>query len=842
MRLFAPIALVAATALVACSNEDSSNVDGSVETGAELSSDSSVTVDENVHKSTIWPKIESGIQLNPEHEAKIDQWLKVMPLEHKVAQMVQGEIRHVTPEHVKKYRLGTVLNGGGSYPNQDRESSVADWLALADAYYEASMAPGLDYEPIPLIWGTDAVHGHNNVQGAILFPHNIGLGATRNPELLRRIGAATGQQVAATAIDWTFAPTVANAIDPRWGRTYESYGNDTSIISQYSAEIVKGLQGEVGNDLFSEGRLISTVKHFLGDGGTTRGVDQGNTEVDEQTLFNVHGSGYVGGLNAGAQTVMASFNSWNGEKIHGYKYLLTDVLKDTMGFDGFVVGDWNGHGQVEGCSNAHCPQSINAGVDVIMVPDDWEAFLLNTIEDVKQGRISEERVDDAVRRILRVKLRSGVFERGKPSSRKYAGDEAMLRGEGMRELARQAVEESLVLIKNDGVLPLKSGQKIYLAGNAKDDIQRQMGGWSVTWQGTETTVKDYEGATTIADAIAHEGVVVDEVSEADVVVAIFGEPPYAEFMGDRTHLIYSELDKESVALLEELKSAGKPVVSVFISGRPMWVNLELNHSNAFVAAWLPGYAGEGVANVLFAKDGKDFKGALPMPWSLGDDVLAMGQVGTYRDGAIMQGQVSSEIPKSNLQEDVVLLGTAMISGTHWQVQSNDQVDKVTNKSHSFNGVKALAVDHKVQEDAKQVEFANDGGQLQLMISEGVLNLSSWRIPNSVLQFDIKVDSIESDTTLTILHRNQLGEFGVDITEYANSEKSRTWQTIRIPLVCLSPDAGALSSTVMPFAIQSTGSAISAVSSIRVTTSEISNADCSDTWAGEGYKNSHVTVE
>jgi len=334
MRSLALSVAVAALALQGCS-EGTSNA--AVEPK---------TSDAAAESQAIWPKIDSGIALNPEHEAKIDEWLKVMPLEHKVAQMVQGEIRHVRPEHVTKYRLGSVLNGGGSYPNQTRESSVADWLALADAYYEASMAEGLDYPAIPLIWGTDAVHGHNNVQGAILFPHNIGLGATRNPSLLRKIGASTGQQVAATGIDWTFAPTVANAIDARWGRTYESYGNDVEIISNYSAEIVKGLQGEVGVDLFAEGRLVSTVKHFLGDGGTTRGVDQGNTELDEKTLFDVHGQGYVGGLNAGAQTVMASFNSWNGDKIHGNHYRLTEVLKNKMGFDGFVVGDWNGHGQV----------------------------------------------------------------------------------------------------------------------------------------------------------------------------------------------------------------------------------------------------------------------------------------------------------------------------------------------------------------------------------------------------------------------------------------------------------------------------------------------------------------
>ncbi|WP_324611881.1 glycoside hydrolase family 3 protein, partial [Alteromonas abrolhosensis] len=357
--------------------------------------------------SAVWPKLDIEVKSNPAVETKVEEILSTMTVEQKIAQMIQPEIRNITVEDMRKYGFGSYLNGGGAFPNNDKHATPEDWVALAEKLYQASIDDSLDGSTIPTMWGTDAVHGHNNVIGATLFPHNIGLGAANNPELVEKIAHITAKEVMATGIDWVFAPTVAVVRDDRWGRTYESYSEDPAIVREYAASVVKGLQGAADKDFLSDQRVISTVKHFVGDGGTVGGDDQGDNVASEQELFDIHAQGYVGGLTAGAQSVMASFNSWNGEKLHGHKYLLTDVLKEQMGFDGFVVGDWNGHGQVKGCNNEDCAQAINAGLDIFMVPNDWKVLYDNTLAQVNDGTIPMSRIDDAVRRILRVKVRAG---------------------------------------------------------------------------------------------------------------------------------------------------------------------------------------------------------------------------------------------------------------------------------------------------------------------------------------------------------------------------------------------------------------------------------------------------
>ena len=343
-----------------------------------------------------------------EHSQAVETLLASMTLEQKVAQMMQGEIKHVTPDDIRTYGLGSVLNGGGSFPGDEKLSSLQDWVALADAYREASLDTSEGTAGIPLLWGTDAVHGHNNVIGATIFPHNIGLGAANDPELMGEIGRITSREVAATGIDWIFAPTVAVVLDDRWGRTYEGYSDRSDIVGEYAGVIVKALQ--------SEG-LLATAKHFIGDGGTDRGIDQGDTNVSLETLLEVHGQGYYSALDAGVTSVMASFNSWNGSKIHGDKTLLNDVLRGQLGFTCFVISDWNGVGQIPGCTNDSCAQSINAGMDMIMAPEDWKPLLVNTIEQVKRGDITQERIDEAVRRILTAKFAAGLFDAPRPSVR-----------------------------------------------------------------------------------------------------------------------------------------------------------------------------------------------------------------------------------------------------------------------------------------------------------------------------------------------------------------------------------------------------------------------------------------
>ena len=358
-----------------------------------------------------WPSLSSEVSLDV--ESTVASILSSMTTAEKVGQMVQAEISNVTPNQARDWNLGSVLNSGGSWP-KGQYSTVADWVALADSFYEASTDTSDGGVGIPIIWGTDAVHGHNNVVGATIFPQNIGLGATNNPQLMREIGEITALEVAATGIDWVFAPTLAVVRNDTWGRTYEGYSEDPEIARAYAGEIVRGLQGE-GENLFGPANVIATAKHFVGDGGTENGIDQGNTVVTEDALINVHAQGYVSALEADVQTVMASYNSWNGTKIHGNQYLLTDVLKQQMGFDGFVIGDWNGHGQVPGCRDDQCAEAIMAGVDMIMVPSAWQPSIQNTIAQVENGIIPMSRINDAVSRILRVKMRAGYADKVKPS-------------------------------------------------------------------------------------------------------------------------------------------------------------------------------------------------------------------------------------------------------------------------------------------------------------------------------------------------------------------------------------------------------------------------------------------
>ena len=579
-----------------------------------------------------WPAVKSPIKKDPVIESKIDAWLAKMSVDQKVGQMIQAEIKSISPDDAAKYHIGSILNGGGSWPTDKADGPLGAWLNLANLFYGASMDTGDDRLAIPIMWGTDAVHGHNNVIGATIFPHNIGLGAANNPELMRDIGTATAREVAVTGIDWTFAPTVAVARDARWGRTYESYSSDPKIVADLTKELILGIQGHPALDNFlSEQKIIATAKHFVGDGGTAAGDDQGDTILSEEDLFRIHGQGYVQALGVGTQTVMASFSSWNGQKLHGHKYLLTDVLKGRMGFDGLIVGDWNGHEQIEGCTKMSCPQAINAGIDLIMVPEDWKAFLENTVKQVKSGEIAMSRIDDAVRRILRVKYRAGMFVSGKPSEHRLAGRAKLMGHADHRNVARQAVRESLVLLKNDGVLPLDPASNILVTGSGADNPVMQSGGWTVTWQGRdlETRILNpldyYKGHTTISaglsDAIkkARGSLITDaDSAKIDAAIVVFGEEPYAEFEGDLASLDFDLANNTDFKIIQDLKAKNIPVVSVFITGRPRGVDAAIEASDAFVAAWLPGSEGAGVADVLLSntqgKPAYNFKGSLPFNW------------------------------------------------------------------------------------------------------------------------------------------------------------------------------------------------------------------------------------
>lgn len=571
-----------------------------------------------------WPRFDP-LPLDPEVEARVDGILATMTLEQKVGQVIQADSSSVTPEEVRDYHLGSVLSGGNSAPGPLPYADTQTWLEAADAYFQASLEQENVEVAIPIIWGIDAVHGHANLRGAVVFPHNIGLGAARNPDLIEEIARVTARELSVSGHDWTFAPTLAVPQDDRWGRTYEGFSENPEVVASYGDRIVYGLQGHYGEDDFmGVGSVISSAKHYLGDGGTAGGRDQGDTRTSEAELRDIHGAGYFTAVPAGVQTVMASFSSWWGERMHGHHPLLTEVLKERMGFNGFVVGDWNGHGQIEGCTPTDCPQALIAGLDMYMAPDSWRGLYESTLEHVRSGRIPMARLDDAVRRILRVKVASGIFERGLPSQRPLAGDTSILGSAEHRAVARQAVRESLVLLKNnDGLLPLDPAMTVLVVGDA-DSISKASGGWTLSWQGGGIENSEFPNGQTILDGIretvtAAGGTVIfdrngDDTTEADVVIAVYGEDPYAEFQGDRDHVDFMP-EGFDPAVLNRFAERGMPVVSVFLSGRPLWTNPEINASDAFVAAWLPGSEGGGIADLLFdGGDGYDFTGRLSYSW------------------------------------------------------------------------------------------------------------------------------------------------------------------------------------------------------------------------------------
>ena len=587
----------------------------------------------------LWPKTHSAGLVDPETEQRISALMAGMSIEDKVGQMIQADLSTVRPEDLRIYPLGSVFVGGNTPPldSPDRAPMKA-WVDTARAFRAASLENRSGHTPIPVMFGSDAVHGNNNVVGATIFPHNVGLGAMHDPALMRRIGAVTAEETAATGIDWAFGPTLATPQDTRWGRSYEGYSEDPALVRSYAGEMVLGLQGEpgVGHMLQNE-HVAASAKHFLGDGGTTGGVDQGDTDVSEQDLIRTHAQGYLTAIPAGALTVMASYSSWQGQKMHGNGSLLTGVLKGQFGFEGFVVGDWNGHGQVPGCTPGDCAAAANAGLDMYMAPDKWRDLYKATLAEVNSGVIARSRVDDAVRRILRVKFKLGLFDPARP----LEGHGEVLGSPAHRQVAREAVRESLVLLKNNGgVLPLHANAHVLVAGIAADDIGRQCGGWTLSWQGTGNTNSDFPNGQSIysglraaleaAGGSAELSADGNYTRKPDVAVVIFGEMPYAEMLGDVHTLEYQAGDKQDLALLKRLKAAGIPVVAVFLSGRPLWVNPEINASDAFVAAWYPGSEGAGVADVLVGdsagKPRHDFSGRLSYSWP-----KSAGQFRLHRD-------------------------------------------------------------------------------------------------------------------------------------------------------------------------------------------------------------------
>ncbi|HEU4535125.1 MAG TPA: glycoside hydrolase family 3 N-terminal domain-containing protein [Polyangiaceae bacterium] len=800
-----------------------------------------------------WPVVKSVVPTDPAIEQAVASLVASMTLPQKVGQMVQAEIQAITPAQVKQFHIGSVLNGGGSWPGGQKNATAADWVALADAYYNASTdtsggAPG-EFLGVPVIWGTDAVHGHNNVVGATLFPHNIGLGAANDPDLIERIGAITALEVAVTGLDWAFGPTLAVVRDDRWGRTYEGYSEDPEIVRSYGGRMVQGIQGSFakGSTFLGGRQVVATAKHFLGDGGTDKGKDQGNNLASEVELRDIHAQGYLTALAAGSQAVMASFNSWQGLKMHGHRYLLTDVLKGRFGFDGVVVGDWNGHGQVEGCTDARCAAAINAGVDLIMVPNEWQNFIANTIADVNAGAIAPARIDDAVSRILRVKMRAGLLgphaTKGAPSTRPVANQAALLGAPDHRAAAREAVRKSLVLLKNrGGLLPLAKSAKVLVAGKSADNIANQSGGWTLSWQGTGNTNANFPGAQSIyagiSAALGGDGAATlspdgSGASAAhDVAVVVIGETPYAEGQGDigkLQTLEHAALHPEDLQVINAIRAAAPalPIVTVLLSGRPLFVNKELNRSDAFVAAWLPGSEGGGVADVLFGDH--DFTGKLSFSWpgadcqtsinrgdgstplfpygfgltyadadGLGDD-LSEAVTGHGCDAPTNPGGTTSDpldvfVGGANRGEYVLRIG----GPSNW---GGVEVSPDAPTTLPGNEVTVTTIDGLVQGSAKRVAWAGTGQVYsQLADPDPGDDVTTYANSRTSISFRVKVDAAPQGFVNLSSHCVYpcLGE--VPLTGTLQSIADGAWHEVQVPLQCLVADGLDITNVNTPFLI------------------------------------------
>ncbi|MFP4510024.1 MAG: glycoside hydrolase family 3 protein [Spirochaetaceae bacterium] len=551
---------------------------------------------------------------------RVEDLLARMTLDEKIGQMTQADISFISDQtDVRTYALGSVLSGGNSNPPVNTPDG---WADLHDGLQQQALTTRLG---IPLLYGVDAVHGHNNLQDATVFPHNIGLGATRNPELVERIARATAREMAGTGMRWNFAPSIGVPQDPRWGRTYEGFSENPELVGELGAAAIRGYQ--TGSPLDS-GWVLATPKHWIGDGGTDGGVDQGNTVLSLEELITLHGTAYRPAIDAGARVVMASYNSWNGEKVHGSGRLLSGLLRNEFGFNGMILSDWGAIYQLPGSVLQQTRQAIDAGIDMNMVPDDYRSFIAITRSLVEDGSLTEERIDEAVRRILTLKFDMGLFE----SPFADRTHQTSIRSSEHLEIARQAVRESVVLLRNeDATLPIDSDVRhVHVAGRFADDIGAQAGGWTIDWQGV--------GGNTIAGTSIRQAVTraagndvevtfsnratagSDTWEVADLIVAVIGEAPYAEFEGDRSSLNLHEAD---IALLEAFSEAEAPVAVVLLSGRPLVLTEQLPMMDALLAAWLPGSEGDGIADILFGTASPS--GRLPMTWPRSNDQIPIQQ-------------------------------------------------------------------------------------------------------------------------------------------------------------------------------------------------------------------------
>ncbi len=853
------IAVLSAAALGAgCSQAGSSG-------SAHVSATETVAAAQPAHASTavhpsLWPQAHWPLAPDPKLEQRVQALMAKMTLPEKVGQVIQADIGSVTPEEVRQYHLGSILAGGNSKPGGGKVATPAQWLKLSDAFYRASVDTSHGGAGIPVLFGFDAVHGANDVVGATIFPQNSALGATRDPELIRAIGAATAEESRAVGVDWDFAPALTVPQDDRWGRTYEGYSENPALVAKYATAAIEGLQGKPNTPQFLDAsHVIASAKHYLGDGSTKDGKDQGDAEVSEKQLRDIAGAGYPPAVDAGVQTVMASFSSWNGEKMTGNKGLLTGVLKKRMDFQGFIVSDWNSHGQIPGCTDTDCPQAINAGLDMYMAPDSWKGLYKNTLKEVKSGVIPMSRLNDAVARILRVKFRLGLFDQGAPSQQPLGGKFKLIGSPAHRALARRAVRESLVLLKNqDHLLPINPKEHILVAGNSANSIPRQSGGWTLTWQGTGTTNADFPNATSIwagiqkqvkeAGGSAELSVDGNYKHKPDVAIVVYGENPYAEFQGDIPDVAFSPGDTTDLDLIKRLRAQGIPVVSVFLSGRPLWVNPEINASNAFVAAWLPGSEGEGVADVLLrGADGKvqyDFHGKLAYSWprtavqtplNVGQKdyhpQFAYGYGLTYEDdGNIGKLPEDSGLPANVAAPGVYLQHGVPTAGVSVQLTSGGNAAPVTvtalPAATGDGSLKVTAEDYQRQEGARHLAWS--GPAAVALRAAQPQDLSRQTNGDVLLVATMKIDALAPGKITLGMEYGKQQTARIPVGAALAKLPKNQWMHVGIPLKCFQQAGVDMQHVLVPFRLQAAANDAISVSRVALGTNVDHTLPCAAT--------------
>lgn len=760
-----------------------------------------------------WPKAASPAAItDSKTEEAITALISKMTLEQKVGQIIQADISAIKPEELRQYPLGSILAGGNSGPYGDERANAAKWAQLVNAFRDVSRMSGAG---VPILFGVDAVHGHSNLPEATIFPHNIGLGAAHDIDLIQRIGKATAAEISGSGIEWTFAPTLAAPQDLRWGRAYEGYSSDPLLIAAYARAMTLGLQGNlVAGAPIEATRVAATAKHFLADGGTMDGRDQGDAQITEAELVAKHAQGYPASINAGALTVMASFSSWNGVKHHGNVSLLTDVLKNRMGFEGLVVGDWNGHGQVAGCSATDCAAAINAGLDLFMAPDSWKGLYASTLTAARDGRIKTARLDDAVRRILRVKYKLGLIG----EIQTVRGQTSLVGKQEHLNLAREAVSKSLVLLKNDNnVLPIRNGAKVLIVGSGADNMAMQAGGWTISWQGTDTSAADFTNGQTIGRAISEAvsaGGGVANVSatgafdkKPDVAIVVIGEKPYAEFEGDVPNLAFRPQQAEG-EMIARFKAQGIPIVIVFLSGRPMFTGKLINQADAFVAAWLPGTQGRGVADVLVAgangKATRDFAGRLPFSWPA--DARSPIDAPLFPLGYGLNYTQSNQLPSVN--EDPRVDMSSLTIATQFFVRGkvpapwNLQMD---------GSISARAVDVSAQEDARQFTWNADGA---FVVNGPAVDLSKQLKEDWSLLIDWRIDQPATGPVML-----SFGGAALNIQTTMRALPAGVPAQTRIPLRCFAAAGAKLDAVGSPIRMQAAKGFVATIRNVHIETTK-----------------------